>query len=269
MDGKTVFLSVGFSVLLLTPLSVKWQVHLKRSIGGAIVFGFIAGVITSVASSFIGGLSLIPKVALDALLVLGLTGSSVAYMFYRDPERIVPEEQQVMLSPADGTVIYVKEIQQGKVPITVKKGRYYELEELAQSDIVSDGGYLIGIGMNLLNVHVNRAPVNGHVQVAKHIRGEFLSLKRPEALVRNERFTTVINEGQFQVAVVQIASRLVRRIETYLKEGQTVEKGQRIGMIKFGSQVDLVVPALGGCRICVKPGDEVIAGVSVVVDYGR
>lgn len=254
-------------MLILVLLSIKWQVGLKKSLPGALVIGVIAGFIVSMVSGFISGLDFIGKLFLESVFVVGLSASSIAYMFYRDPERSAPEQEGVIVSPADGSVIYIKEIEQGEVPLSIKKGNQFKLEELTQTDLVKNGGYLIGIGMNLLNVHVNRAPVRGRVEAIKHVKGKFLSLKIPEAVLVNERLTTVIDEGRFNLAVVQIASRLVRRIDTYLTEGQVVEKGQRIGMIKFGSQVDLVIPKLGNNRIKVHPGDEVMAGVSVLAEY--
>lgn len=267
MNVITILAGIGISVVLLVPLAIKWQIRLRRSLTGALVFGFAAGAITSVAAGVSGGLSIAEQAFLEVILILGLTISFVAYMFYRDPERVTLKQGGAIVSPADGSVIYIKEIQRGNVPLSVKKGRQFKLEELTKVDLVRDGAYLIGIGMNLLNVHVNRSPIEGRVEMIQRVNGEFLSLKRPEAVLENERFITVINGGQFRIAVIQIASRLVRRIETYLVEGQTIEAGQRIGMIKFGSQVDLVVPKLAVSKVKVRPGDEVVAGVSVLVEY--
>ena len=84
----------------------------------------------------------------------------------------------------------------------------------------------------------------------------------------NERVTTIIDSGTFKIAVVQIASRLVRRIASYLGEGDRVRIGQRIGVIRLGSQVDVAIPEIENLRINVKPGDEVRAGVSVIARYG-
>ena len=121
--------------------------------------------------------------------------------------------------------------------------------------------------MTILDVHVNRIPVQGQVIALKHKPGQFMSLRKEQAIVKNERLTTIIDQGDFTVAVVQIASRLVRKIQSYLEEGQKVKLGQRLGMIKFGSQVDLVIPHIQGLRINVKPGDAVKAGVSIIAKY--
>ena len=96
---------------------------------------------------------------------------------------------------------------------------------------------------------------------------QFISLKKEQATVKNERLTTVIEQGHFKVGVVQIASRLVRRIQSYLEEGQSVECGQRLGMIRFGSQVDLIIPNIKNLNIRVRLGEDVKAGVSVIAQY--
>jgi phosphatidylserine decarboxylase len=127
---------------------------------------------------------------------------------------------------------------------------------------------VIGIAMSFLDVHVNRAPISGRVAVLRRFPGLFGSLRRPEMLFENERATVVIERGDIQVAVVQIASRLVRRIVAYVEEGDDVAAGQRIGMIRFGSQVDLVLPLRDGLRVFAEPGDRVVAGETILATVG-
>jgi phosphatidylserine decarboxylase len=93
-------------------------------------------------------------------------------------------------------------------------------------------------------------------------------LRRQESETLNERVTTIIGNGKFSVAIIQIASRLVRRIVSYIKEEDSLEIGQRIGAIVFGSQVDVAIPRLENLKIEVKTGDEVKAGISVIARYG-
>jgi len=121
--------------------------------------------------------------------------------------------------------------------------------------------------MNILNVHVNRAPIGGRVVFQKHTKGKFISLRRQEAAILNERVTTIIHSGTFKIGLIQIASRLVRRIVSYVKEGDTLQIGQRIGIIKFGSQVDLIIPKIENLEIKVKQGNEMLAGVSLIAEY--
>lgn len=115
-------------------------------------------------------------------------------------------------------------------------------------------------------MHVNRAPIAGRVSVQRHFAGRFGSLKDPEAVVRNERSTTVIENSRLQAAVVLIASRLVRRIVTYVQANDEVALGERIGVIRFGSQVDLVLPARTELEVLVEPGQRVRAGESIVAE---
>jgi phosphatidylserine decarboxylase len=120
--------------------------------------------------------------------------------------------------------------------------------------------------MSFLDVHVNRAPLEGTVCFHKKINGLFLSLKNKEALLQNERALTVIESSGYRVGVVQIASRLVRNIVNYIEHGQEVVAGQRIGMIRFGSQVDIVLPDHPFLEIHVIQGQRVKAGLSVLAD---
>jgi len=142
--------------------------------------------------------------------------------------------------------------------------RNFPLKDFVQADVFPTGGYLVGISMNFLDVHVNRAPIDGKVSLIRHIQGGFTSLKKKEVVIQNERALTVIDNGHFKVGVVQIASRLVRKIVLFLREDHEIHRGERIGMIRFGSQVDLILPDLPYLRIEVGPGTEVKAGISVI-----
>jgi phosphatidylserine decarboxylase len=116
--------------------------------------------------------------------------------------------------------------------------------------------------MSILDVHVNRAPVTGTITFVKHTSGLYLSLKKFEAFVQNERAAFLIDAGGFRIGIVLIASRVVRKIVEYKKEGDQVKAGERIGMIKFGSQTDLIVPST--VKINVREGDKVYAGETVI-----
>ena len=119
--------------------------------------------------------------------------------------------------------------------------------------------------MTPLDVHKNCAPVEGKIVLNKHFDGEFLSLKHEEALRRNQRNTIVIDNPRGKVGVVQTASRLVRRIVTYKKENDTVSKGEWYGMIKFGSQVDLIIPA--SCKVMAAIGQQVYARKTLIAKW--
>ncbi|MBE0447296.1 MAG: phosphatidylserine decarboxylase family protein [Actinobacteria bacterium] len=265
MDQLSVNMLSGVIValILIMPLAYKWQIKMVTAFLGACVFGLLSGILSYNIGRSIE-LARITIIMFQGTFILTMASASAVFMFYRDPERTPPLDGESIVSPADGTVLYVKRVTRGEVPLSLKNGRTLRLTELAQADILNDGLYLIGIGMNLLNVHVNRAPIGGVVRLLKPVRGSFLSLKAENAVLKNERFTTVIDNGSYLVGVVQIASRLVRRIETYVHEGQKIQKGERIGMIKFGSQVDLILPQVDGLEVTVTPGDELKAGESII-----
>ena len=265
---KIVVSSFIIAVMICVILSVRFRI--KTVIG--IVSGLGSG---TIASLFIMGvhqifpqLSFYFLLASEFLFILTILFLTMAFRFYRDPERVPPRQQNIIVSPADGTVRYVQKLKDGEIPFSEKKNRIFPLVEMTKTDILSEGAFLIGIEMSVLDVHVNRAPIQGTVVYQKPADGPFLSLRKPEALFCNERVTTVIDNGLFRVGVIQIASRLVRRIVSYLSEGMEVRIGQRMGMIKFGSQVDVVIPELKGLNVRIQQGEQVEAGTTIICDYG-
>jgi phosphatidylserine decarboxylase len=216
-----------------------------------------------------------PSIPVWLLIFIGLVQTgilsalTILFFFYRDPERTPPAGECTVLSPADGTVVYVKQIENGQFPFAVKGQNTIPLKEFADTDLISDTGYQIGIAMNFLNVHVNRSPIGGEVEMVKRIPGKFASLKHISSLLENERVLMVTRGDGIRVGIVQIASRLVRRIVPYIHEGQTVEIGQRVGMIRFGSQVDVLIPALNGLKIVVNEKQQLKAGESIIATYAK
>jgi phosphatidylserine decarboxylase len=208
--------------------------------------------------------SLVLKAGVNWLVTLMSAFGVLAYRFYRDPERHAPPAPGLVVSPADGEVVYVRQSQSGTLPLSTKNGHRYRLQELTRTRLETDEATVIGIGMSFLDVHVNRAPIAGRIAKRRHFPGLFGSLRRSEMVFRNERLTTIIESDDWQIAVVQIASRLVRQIVSFVEENQEVRRGQRIGVIRLGSQVDLVLPYRPDLRVTVKPGDRLTAGQSVV-----
>ncbi len=265
MSLEIIASSLLVAVVSLSLLAWKWHIGLRTGIlagtGAGLVTALIVGRLEAL---FVRVFDTPLLIFLELFLVLVTAGIAAIIRFYRDPERFPAETGNVILSPADGKIIYVNKVENSSGLVSVKKGRRFTLHEIAATDLLADDAYLIGIDMNLLNVHVNRAPIAGQTLFWKRTPGGFISLGRPEAETVNERVTTIIAAGAFRVGVIQIASRLVRRIVSYAKQGDHVELGQRIGAIVFGSQVDVVVPATDEVKILVKPGDRVLAGVSVI-----
>ena len=119
--------------------------------------------------------------------------------------------------------------------------------------------------MTLFDVHVNRAPIAGKVILNRHVAGKFLSLKDNAAMTENERNTMVFSTGSMSAGMVQIASKQVRRIVSYVAEGDHVQTGQRVGAILLGSQVDVVLPKRH-VSILVKEGQQVYAGETILAN---
>ncbi|MGB7296411.1 MAG: phosphatidylserine decarboxylase [Candidatus Aminicenantales bacterium] len=268
MIGKILLSSVGLSLFIILPLSIKWQFPLGISVRSSLFIGIFSGIVVSGIAK-ISGLKYVPSLILQLILILGIFAAFIAWKFNRNPERIPPEDKNCILSPADGKVIYIKRFENGSIPYSEKKGKGYSLLDFIQTDILPTEGYLIGVSQTFLDVHVNRSPIDGQVTFIRHIKGNFISLKREEAVVLNERALTVINNERFKVGVIQIASRLVRQIVIDFREGQKVRRGERLGMIRFGSQVDLILPNWPSIKIEAKPGDYVKAGSSVVARICR
>jgi phosphatidylserine decarboxylase len=255
--------SLILSVIILIPLGIKWEIPKKTGFPASIFIGLVTAlIVTGVVG--VSGIPFYQIVILELFLIGGISISLLLWRFFRDPERVPPEDRSAILSPADGKVIYVKKIEKGTILYSEKNGKKFLLKDFVHSDALPSEGYVIGILLTYLDVHVNRAPIDGRVSAVQHIKGRFLSLKNEEAVGQNERALTIIDNGHFKVGVVQIASRLVRRIVVYLQEGHTVQKGQRMGIIRFGSQVDLILPSLPSLHIEIKPGDDVKAGLSIV-----
>jgi phosphatidylserine decarboxylase len=261
-------LSATFSALLMLALAVKWMFPKRLALIG------IAAVVILTAIPFVWIYPLFESrldlgvVAFGQILISLAFGLLLVLLrFWRDPERVPPETDGVVLSAADGEVTYVWNIAEDSSAVVSKGGRNYYLDELTGTDLAESAVHVIGVGMTFLDVHVNRCPISGQVRSTKHIAGKFISLRKSESPFVNERLTTVIENASLNVAVVQIASRLVRRVQSYLEVGETVNAGQRIGMIRFGSLVAIIIPNREDIQIEVTPGDYVKAGVSVLARY--
>ena len=177
------------------------------------------------------------------LAALGLLLALFSLWFFRNPDRTPPSGTGIVVSPADGRIVYA-----GESP----PGRYSE-----------EAGKRVSVFMSGVDVHVNRAPVSGRVTAVRYHKGSFHVASVDKASLMNEQngVAIVTPEGR-TVTYVQIAGIVARRIVCDLKEGDAVRQGQRVGMIRFGSRVDLYLPA--EVRLSVVPGDRVRAGESVV-----
>jgi phosphatidylserine decarboxylase len=173
--------------------------------------------------------------------VLTLITLWVAY-FFRDPERTGDRGEHLAISPADGRVLMITEVDE---PMFVH-GRAVR----------------VSIFMNVFNVHVNRYPVSGSVRFVHRNPGKFLNAASEKSSLENEQTSVGIETGRHRVLVRQIAGLIARRIVTYSREGERVEQGERMGIIRFGSRVDLFLPV--GSSVTVKPGDITTAGTTLI-----
>ena len=205
--------------------------------------------------------------------------------FFRNPSRTSPEGGRI-LSPADGTVVYVENVLPHEEVIVIKQGMAAAINDIVGEDLAVPK-ILIGIFMSPFDVHYNRAPLSGRVDYIRHHPAKTRNIhmgpmhlrtlfKLPPYsrnslhILQNERVVTRIN-GVYEAAslhcyVIQIAGGSVNGIDLYIENGDRVEKGEIFGMIRIGSQVDLVLPAMPDMRIRVRPGDRVRAGETVLID---
>jgi len=255
------------AAVAMLPLVWKWQLGLRRcTVGLGAIAAFGGAAVLAIGEP--AGLPAWARGLLGAALTAVGAVAILAYRFYRDPERTPPEGEGLVVSPADGEIVYVKRSRDGQLPVASKHGERVALEELTHTALHEGDAVVVGIAMSFLDVHVNRAPIAGRVISSRHFPGRFGSLRRPDMVFQNERTTTLIAGGKLDVAVVQIASRLVRQIGSYVSDGDEVRLGQRIGIIRLGSQVDVVIPQRRDLCVLVGEGDRVSAGTSVLATVG-
>jgi phosphatidylserine decarboxylase len=174
--------------------------------------------------------------------VVALVLALFVLFFFRDPERTVPEGKGVVVSPADGKVIVIKDISE----------RDYLKRDVKQ----------ISIFLSVFNVHVNRSPIEGAVEVVKYNPGKFHVASVDKASLDNEQTAMVISNGKDKILVKQIAGLIARRIVCYAKPGDAIKTGERYGLIRFGSRVDIFLPK--DAELKVKLGDRVKGAGDVI-----
>jgi phosphatidylserine decarboxylase len=170
----------------------------------------------------------------------------VAY-FFRDPERTGPRGERIVIAPADGKVVLISDVD--------------------EPAFMGGRARRVSIFMNVFNVHVNRYPVTGTVRYLHYNPGKFLNAAVEKSSLENEQMSIGIETSRGRVLVRQIAGLIARRIVTYSKQGEHVDQGQRMGMIKFGSRVDVFLPL--DVQLRVKVGDMTLAGSTPIAELGR
>ena len=175
-----------------------------------------------------------------ATAIFGL-GFLFVTWFFRDPERRIPNEPNVIVSPADGKIT---EIVTENEPINGKLCKR------------------VTIFLSVFNVHVNRVPIEGTIEDIRYNPGKFLAAFNPKASMDNEQNLILINNGRTHIFVKQIAGLIARRIVCWSKKGDHYESGQRYGLIRFGSRVDILLPE--NTKLSVACGDKVSGGKSII-----
>jgi phosphatidylserine decarboxylase len=177
-----------------------------------------------------------PLVIVPALLIL------FCINFFRDPDRAAPADPKAIVAAADGTVTAIEEMDETEVTKTRMKR--------------------VAIFLSVFNVHTNRAPLDGKVVYNRHFPGTYLDARNPESSKKNEAMTWGFESPQATLVVRQITGAIARRIVAWSKPGDVLKKGERFGMIRFGSRTEVYVPV--DCEITVKPGDKVEGGATII-----
>lgn len=201
-------------------------------IGAAGLILIILGVIASfTGSNIIWGFTYA-----EALLLLFII------FFFRDPDRVTPEGEGLIISAADGKVVLIKEV---------------SFPELSDEKLIQ-----VSVFLSVFNVHVNRIPVSGVVEEIKYYPGKFFAAWNDKASLENEQTLISIDTGTKKIYFKQIAGLIARRIVWKLESGQSVSAGERFGLIRFGSRVDILLPL--NSEIRVKVGENVKGGETVI-----
>lgn len=262
------FLSILLaSTIMYCYLHFKTRMNIKFVFIDNLIVAMCSFVISFMFYSYIFQFSnnwvqIICSLMIGGLLVVGLGYLLTMLRFWRTPNRMLTARPNEIVSPADGNVLYIKKIEAGETPVSIKNGQINSLTELTKTDLLDAPCWIVGINMTPWDVHKNCAPVDGRITLNKHTKGQFISLKKFESLVKNERNTYIIENDSLKVGVIQIASKGVRRIDSYVHENDFIKKGVWLGMIRFGSQVDVILPY--DCNISIQVGQQVYAVKTVI-----
>ena len=190
------------------------------------------------------GLAILVRLYYPAAFPFALALAGIVVYFFRNPKRRTPEREGILVSPADGTVFSVKQVEEP-----------YFLQQQA---------WKVSIFLSIFDVHMNRVPIAGEIAFKKHIPGKYLVAWREKASTDNERNLTGFQNGPFKVLVVQIAGFIARRIVCPVQVGDKFKAGDLFGLIKFGSCVEVYFPL--DMKPTVKEGDKVRGGETVIAE---
>ena len=178
------------------------------------------------------------------LFILSLILLIFTFYFFRDPERVVPIGDDILVSPADGLITNITEIKEGKKT-------YIK----------------VSIFLSIFNVHIQRLPITGEVTKVDYIEGKFINATLDKASDENERLKITIKNGNNLIYVTQIAGLIARRIVNYVKPNENINQGERYGIIKFGSRVDIEFP--NNFKLLVNEGQQCIGGETIIAQDNK
>ena len=173
------------------------------------------------------------------LFIVSLILLIFTFYFFRDPERVVPIGDDILVSPADGLITNITEIKEGKKLYTK-----------------------VSIFLSIFNVHIQRLPISGEVTKVDYIEGKFINATLDKASDENERLKLTIKNGNNLIYVTQIAGLIARRIVNYVKPNENINQGERYGIIKYGSRVDIEFP--NNFKLLVNEGQQCIGGETII-----
>ncbi|HXA09648.1 MAG TPA: phosphatidylserine decarboxylase [Chthoniobacterales bacterium] len=185
----------------------------------------------------LASLWLVPWLALLFLLLISYT-----FVFFRDPDRTVPADPHVVVAAADGVVV--------------------EIAELAENEVIKETMRRVAIFLSVFDVHTNRAPIDGRIIYREHRAGLCLDARNPECSQKNEAMTWAFENPRATLVVRQITGAIARRIVGWSQVGDRLQKGERFGMIRFGSRTEVYLPL--SAAVLVKVGDRVAGGASPI-----
>ena len=178
------------------------------------------------------------------LFILSLILLIFTFYFFRDPERVVPIGDDILVSPADGLITNITETKEGKKT-------YIK----------------VSIFLSIFNVHIQRLPISGEVTKVDYIEGKFINATLDKASDENERLKITIKNGNNLIYVTQIAGLIARRIVNYVKPNENINQGERYGIIKFGSRVDIEFP--NNFKLLVNEGQQCIGGETIIAQDNK
>jgi phosphatidylserine decarboxylase len=225
----------------------RWRDRLglaRYGLAEVVIFSFcLYGLCAGIAAAGI----LLHPAWLCLLIPPALVWFEIIY-FFRDPERVIPADPAVLVSPADGTVTHIQEVEEPDFGRALR----------------------ISIFLSIFNVHVNRTPRSGRVKRILYFPGSYLDARNPQSAVENEQLWIDLEEPSGRpIRIKQISGAIARRIVCWLKVGDEVRSGERLGMIKLGSRTDVLVPAESQPQVAVKIGDKVKGGSTILMTFSH